>query len=80
MAEAISSTVDSEWPPSHVLHLILEKLTSASDNIRFGTVCKHWRSVALDQKPRPLKSCHKQLPIYVDYHRRPRQPRRHRRN
>ncbi|XP_021800246.1 putative F-box protein At3g25750 [Prunus avium] len=67
MAEAISSTFDSGWAwlPSHVLDLILDKLIPISDYIRFGVVCKRWRSVALYQKQQRLQSCHKQLPMLI---------------
>ncbi|KAL6282938.1 hypothetical protein ACE6H2_013867 [Prunus campanulata] len=68
MAEAmISSTLDSGWAwlPNDVLDLILEKLIPISDYIRFGAVCKAWRSFALYQKPQRLKSCCKQLPMMM---------------
>lgn len=52
--------------PSELLDLILEKLIPISDYIRFGAVCKHWKSATLPQKQQRMKSCHKQPPLLME--------------
>jgi hypothetical protein len=41
---AISSTSESDWAslPTDLLDLILHKLASPIDKVRFGAICKSW--------------------------------------
>ncbi|PRQ30030.1 putative F-box domain-containing protein [Rosa chinensis] len=66
--EAISTLEGSGWAwlPRDILDLILERLIQIKDYIRFGVVCKHWRSIALHQNMQSrLESCHKLPPLMI---------------
>ncbi|KAA3454910.1 F-box protein [Gossypium australe] len=43
--------MDSDWAglSRDLVDLILARLVSVSDYLRFGAVCKTWRSVAMDR-------------------------------
>ncbi|XP_059627423.1 putative F-box protein At3g25750 [Cornus florida] len=41
---------DWVWLPKNLLDMILDKLVSLSEFVRFGAVCKPWQSVAMENK------------------------------
>lgn len=61
----LSSSFRLGMPSKNLLDLILERLIPVSNYIMFTAVCKHWRSVALHNRKRRLKSCHRQLPMLM---------------
>lgn len=49
-----------------ILDAILSKLVLIPDYIRFGTVCRKWRSIALNQKLNRIESSQQQPPDALD--------------
>ncbi|XP_059629222.1 putative F-box protein At3g25750 [Cornus florida] len=48
----MGSLEESDWAglPKNLLDMILDKLVSLSEYVRFGAVCKPWQSVVMDNK------------------------------
>ncbi|CAI9100463.1 OLC1v1037574C1 [Oldenlandia corymbosa var. corymbosa] len=51
--------------PAELLDAILRQVFLLPDYIRFGAVCKSWRSIMVDQKPQRIASIHKQPPMLL---------------
>ncbi|XP_059669345.1 uncharacterized protein LOC132314503 [Cornus florida] len=65
MASFSSSETDWAWLPKDLVGLIVDKLILLSDFVRFGAVCKPWRSVALDKKQKRNEARFKQPPMLL---------------
>ncbi|XP_059635614.1 F-box protein At2g17036-like [Cornus florida] len=50
MGSLWESESDWAWLPMNLFDMILYKLVSLADYVRFGAVCKSWQSVAMDNK------------------------------
>ncbi|XP_059627504.1 F-box protein At2g17036-like [Cornus florida] len=64
----MNSLVESDWAwlPKNLLDVIMDKLNSQSDCVRFGAVCKPWRFVAMENKVKYVKNkCYTQVPLLM---------------
>ncbi|XP_059629977.1 uncharacterized protein LOC132272932 [Cornus florida] len=54
------------WLPRNLSDMIVDKLDSLSDYVRFGAVCKPWQFVALENKVKFLeRKCYVQVPLLM---------------
>ncbi|XP_059627505.1 uncharacterized protein LOC132270343 [Cornus florida] len=64
----MNSLVESDWAwlPKNLLDVIMDRLDSQSDYVRFGAVCKPWRFVAMENKVKYVKNkYHIQVPLLM---------------